>query len=458
MMIFPLTHEIASDTLRPSHWLGWSTEARRRMRAATERTGPRRADRLGIHHPQPHSAPRFRVIVDGDEKKATMKTTSRAIERLGASQRGLADRLPKPKVDRVVKLSSGDPAFATPDYIIEAGYRAMREGYTHYPPVQGDPQLREAVASYQSSISGVPISPAQVLVTGGGTSAITAAMMALLDDGDEVIILDPCYSLYPDVARVIGAKVVFVPLTSDFGVDVQAVRDAVNPRTRMLVLNYPSNPTGQLLDPKELEGLAAIAAEHDLVVLSDEVYDQLVFRGKHLSVLGHPALTERTVLTNSFSKTYAMTGWRLGWVVATGALIQTILTMHRSVLGFPNHIAQRAGLMALTNQEEDRKWRAWMLAQYQAQRAAMWDGLGQVPGIHVYDLKAAFYAWVRYEGTLSSVEMMKYLYERGLSVRPGTEFGSTGEKHLRFTFAPSEAVIAEGLRIFHAAMRELLAR
>ncbi|HWT82488.1 MAG TPA: aminotransferase class I/II-fold pyridoxal phosphate-dependent enzyme, partial [Candidatus Methylomirabilis sp.] len=132
-----------------------------------------------------------------------------------------------------------------------------------------------------------------------------------------------------------------------------------------------------------------------------------------------------------------------------------ILTMHRSVLGFPNHIAQRAGLVALTNQEEDRKWRTWMLGQYQAQRAAMWDGLGRVPGIHVYDLDAAFYAWVRYEGSLSSVEMVKYLYERGLSVRPGTEFGARGENHLRFTFAPSAAVITEGVRIFSAAMREL---
>jgi len=386
-----------------------------------------------------------------------MKSRSRAIERLGASQRGLADRLPKPRVDKVVKLNSGDPSFPTPAYVIEAAYRAMKDGYTHYAPAQGDPQLRKAIAAYQSSISGVPVSPSEVLVTGGGTGAISAAMMALLDEGDEVLILDPCYSLYPDVARVVGARVVFVPLTSDFRVDVEAVREAVTPRTRMLILNYPSNPTGQLLEQQELEGLAAIAVEHDLVVLSDEVYDQLVFQGKHLSVLGHPALTDRTVLVNSFSKTYAMTGWRLGWAVAKGGLIQAVLTMNRSVLGSTNHIAQRAGLVALTNQEEDRKWRTWMLEQYQARRTAMWEGLVQVPGVHLYDLKAAFYAWVHYEAPLSSVDMMKYLYERGLNVRPGTEFGSMGEKHLRFTFAPSTAVITEGLTIFRSAMSELLA-
>ena len=386
-----------------------------------------------------------------------MKSRSRAIERLGASQRGLADRLPKPRVDKVVRLNSGDPSFPTPAYVIEAAYRAMKDGYTHYAPAQGDPQLRKAIAAYQSSISGVPVSPSEVLVTGGGTGAISAAMMALLDEGDEVLILDPCYSLYPDVARVVGARVVFVPLTSDFRVDVEAVREAVTPRTRMLILNYPSNPTGQLLEQQELEGLAAIAVEHDLVVLSDEVYDQLVFQGKHLSVLGHPALTDRTVLVNSFSKTYAMTGWRLGWAVAKGGLIQAVLTMNRSVLGSTNHIAQRAGLVALTNQEEDRKWRTSMLEQYQARRTAMWEGLVQVPGVHLYDLKAAFYAWVHYEAPLSSVDMMKYLYERGLNVRPGTEFGSMGEKHLRFTFAPSTAVITEGLTIFRSAMSELLA-
>lgn len=130
--------------------------------------------------------------------------------------------------------------------------------------------------------------------------------------------MDPCYSLCPDAARVVGAKVVFVPLTSDFGMDVEAVLEAVMPRRRMLVLNYPFNPTGQVLEPRELEGLAALAVEHDLVVLSDDVYDRVVFLGKHLPVLGHPALTDRTVLVNSFSKTYAMTGWRLGWVVAKG--------------------------------------------------------------------------------------------------------------------------------------------
>jgi aspartate aminotransferase len=382
-------------------------------------------------------------------------SASKAVERLGASQRGLADRLPKPKAPKIFKLSSGDPSFDTPDYVIEAATRAMREGYTHYPPAQGDPSLREAVAAYQSGISGVSISPSEVLVTSGGTGAITAAMMSILNEGDEVVIFDPTYSLYADVARVVGAKIVSVPLTESFDVDLEAVRRAVTPRAKMLVLNYPSNPTGRLLRREELDGLAAIAVENDLVVVSDEVYDQLVFQGEHLSVFGHPDLSDRTVLVNSFSKTYAMTGWRVGWVVARPRLLQPVFTMNRSILGYANHIAQRAGLAALTNGKEDRKWRAWMLEQYRAQRSAMAEGLAEIPGLHVYDLEAAFYAWVRYDAPLSAVDMMAHLYERGLNLRPGTEFGAMGEKHLRLTFAPSVEVIKGGIEVFKSAMEEL---
>ncbi|MGI5836665.1 MAG: pyridoxal phosphate-dependent aminotransferase [Chloroflexota bacterium] len=380
---------------------------------------------------------------------------SKAVERLGGSQRNLADKLPTPKTSRVVGLHRGDPSFDTPEYVIQAAVRAMKEGYTHYPATQGDVQLREAVASYQSKISGVPVSASEVLITSGGTGAIFAAMMAYLNEGDDVIILDPTYSLYADVARVVGANIVSVPLTSTFDVDVDAVRDAVTERTKMMVLNFPSNPTGQLLEQAELDGLASIASERDLIVLADEVYDQLVFTGKHLSVLGHPLLTERTILANSFSKTYAMTGWRVGWIVAKGALLKPVSAMNRTAVGYQNNIAMRAALTALTDEEEDRKWRAWMLGRYQEQRQAMWDQLQQVPGVHVYDLEAAFYAWVRYDAPLSSVEMMKYLYERGLNVRPGTEFGAMGEKHLRFTFAPSVQDITDGVAIFKAAMQEL---
>ena len=382
---------------------------------------------------------------------------SRAVERLSTSQRNLADKLPKPRTAKVIGLQRGDPSFDTPKYIIQAAVDAMNEGYTHYPATQGDPQLREAIAAYQSKISGVEVAPSEVLLTNGGTGAIYSVMTGLLNEGDEVIILDPTYSLYADVAKVVGAHVVAVPLTSSFKVDLDAVRDAVTPRTKMLVLNYPSNPTGQLLEEAELNGLAEIASQHDLAVLSDEVYDQLVFTGKHLSALAHPLLTERTILVNSFSKTYAMTGWRVGWVIARGATLKPISAINRTAVGYVNNIAMRAALAALTNAEEDRKWRAWMLEQYQAQRQAMWDSLTSIHGVKVYEMQAAFYAWVHYEAPLSAVEMMKYLYERGLNVRPGTEFGAMGEGHLRFTFAPSVDTINQGVGIFRAALEELAA-
>jgi aspartate aminotransferase len=323
--------------------------------------------------------------------------------------------------------------------------------------VLGDPALRGAVAAYQSRISGVPLSAADIQITAGGTGAISAAMLAFLDPGDEVMLLDPTYSLYADLARTIDARTVCVPLTAAFEVDLDAVRAAVTTRTRMLVLNYPSNPTGQLLEPWELDGLAEIAVRHDLLVLSDEAYDQLVFQGEHRSVLGHPALADRTILVNTFSKTYAMTGWRLGWAAARGELIKPIQTLNRSVLGYPSYISQRAGLAALTNEPEDRKWRAWMLEQYRIQRQALWEPLARIPGLRVYDPEATFYLWVRYDAPLSSVDMMKYLYERGLWIRPGSEFGAAGEGHVRFCFAPSVKLLEEGAGIFAAALAELRA-
>ena len=387
-----------------------------------------------------------------------MNPASRAVERLGGSQRNLADKLPVPRTGKLIGLHRGDPSFATPEYIVEAAIRAMREGYTHYPPPQGDPELRDAIAAYQSKISGIDLSASDIVVTNGGTGAVYSAMTALLNEGDEVIIPDPTYSLYADVARVVGARIVAVPLTRESRVDLDAVKAAVTARTRMLVLNYPSNPTGQLLQREELDGLAQIAAEHDLVVLSDEVYDQLVFSGEHLSVLGHPLLSQRTALVNSFSKTYAMTGWRVGWVAAKGGLLKPVAAISRTSVGYVNSIAMRACVAALTNEAEDRKWRSWMMEQYRTQRKAMWEGLREIAGVQVYDLEAAFYAWVHYDAPLSAVEMMKYLYERGLSVRPGTEFGEMGEKHLRFTFAPSVQVISEGIGIFKSAMEELRAQ
>lgn len=384
-----------------------------------------------------------------------MAASSRAVERLSGSQRNLADRLPRPRTDKMIGLHRGDPSFDTPRYIVDAAVEAMNQGFTHYPPPQGDPALREAIAAYQSAVSGVSVDPSHVLVTSGGTGAVYAGMVAFLNEGDELLLLDPTYSLYSDVARVVGARIVSVPLAGDFSVDLEAARRSVTPRTRMMVLNFPSNPTGQQLKQHELDGLAAIAAEHDLLVLSDEVYDQLSFKGRHVSALGHPALTDRTILVNSFSKSYAMTGWRVGWVVAMGPLFKAVAAINRTAVGYVNYIAQRAALAALSNGEEDRKWKGWMLGQYEAQRRAMWEQLSRVPGIQLAEPEAAFYAWVRYNAPLSSVEMMKYLYERGLNVRPGTEFGEMGEGYLRFTFAPSVETITQGIEIFRSSLKEL---
>ncbi len=386
-----------------------------------------------------------------------MIVASKAAERLSGSQRDLSGQLPMSRSPGVVGLHRGDPSFDTPAYIIEAAYKAMRDGYTHYPPLRGDRNLREAIAAYQSRVSNVPVSPSEVLITAAGAGAIYATIMATVNEGDEVIVLDPTFSSYADVVRMVGARVVSVPVPDTAAVDVAAVRAAVTPRTRMLVLNFPCNPTGQLITQEELDGIASVANEHDLIVLSDEVYDQLVFEGKFVSAFGHPGLTNRTILVNSFSKTYAMTGWRVGWLVARPQFIEPIWTIIWTTVAHTNIVAQRAALEALTNQEEDRKWRSWMLEEYRKRREAIWEQLATIPGVQVAKPDATFYAWVRYDAPLSAIEMVKYLHERGLDVRPGTEFGVTREKYLRFTFAPSVELINEGTAIFKAAMEELRA-
>lgn len=386
-----------------------------------------------------------------------MIVASKAVDRLSSSQRDLSGQLPKPRTPQVIGLHRGDPSFDTPAYIVEAAYRAMKQGYTHYPPLRGDPKLRDAIAVYQSRVSNVPVSASEILITAAGAGAVYASIMAIVNEGDEVVILDPTFSSYADVVRMVGGRIVSVPVPDTAAVDVEALRAAITPRTRLLVLNFPSNPTGQLLTQQELDGIATVAEENDLIVLSDEVYDQLVYEGKFISAFGHPGLTNRTILVNSFSKSYAMTGWRVGWLAARPRFIEPIWQIVWATVAHTNIVAQRAALEALTNEAEDLAWRTWMIEEYRKRRNAMWSQLAEIPGVRVSEPEAAFYSWVRYDAPLSAIEMVKFLHERGLDVRPGTEFGATREKYLRFTFAPSVEVINEGVAIFKSAMEELRA-
>ena len=359
----------------------------------------------------------------------------------------------------IVHLEIGEPDFDTPKHIIEAACKALHSGYTHYTPSAGIPELRQAIAEEMSRTRGIPVQAENVVVTPGGKPIMFYTILALAEPGDEVIYPNPGFPIYESMINFTGAKPVPIPLREEynFAFDIDEFKKLVTRKTKLIIINSPHNPTGGILDKETLEEIAKIAMERDIAVLSDEIYDRILYDGEFHSIASIPGMQERTIILNGFSKTYAMTGWRVGWAVAKGDLLKPVAAINRTAIGYVNNIAQRAALAALTDEAEDRKWRAWMLAQYEAQRKAMWEQLAEIPGVHVYEPEAAFYAWIRYEAPLSAVEMMKYLYERGLNVRPGTEFGAMGEQHLRFTFAPSVETITAGVAIFKAAMEELRA-
>lgn len=380
---------------------------------------------------------------------------SALVKRLSASQRGLLDRLPPPAANEIYALAKGDPSFATPSYIVDAAIDAMRSGHTHYPPADGDRELRVAVARYESAMTGAPLSASDILITVGATQALSVALMAIFDAGDEILVFDPSYSIYSDLARALDLRIVPVPVCTTPRESFERALALSSPRAKAVIVNFPANPTGQTLAEADLDALAALATEKRLLVISDEVYDQIVFRGTHLSPMSHPRLIDRTILINSVSKTYAMTGWRVGWIAASSELIPAMASTLHACFGPANSIAMRAAAAALLDIEEDTRWRAEMLERYRERRAIMGDELSRVPGIEFEEPAGAFYYWARYRAPVSSVEIVRRLYAQGLAVRPGVEFGERGEQHLRITFASDVTAIRLGIAVLRRVLTEL---
>ncbi len=379
-----------------------------------------------------------------------MVRTSQAVQRLSRSQ-----RVKKLSVDwkDVISLDRGDPSFNTPDYICEAAIEAIRQGYTHYPPAPGDPQLRSAIASQLSALGGGSFSPADVFITNGATSAIYASMVAYLDPGDEVLLHDPTYSLYQDVALSIGAVPVSVPWAPDLHLDMDALERAVTPKTRMLVINNPCNPTGVALRPDETRALADFVRRHDLLVVSDEAYDHLIYDGRpFLSFAAFEELADHAIVINTASKTYAMTGWRIGYIAARNGLVKAPTVIHRTALGGVNHIAQRAAAAAFGR---ETGWKQQMLAEYTRRRDLMWQMVNEMPGLSCAKPEGTFYLFVRVDVPITSERLTEHCAKHGVSVRSGTEYGPRGEGFIRLTFAGEVSEFKPGLERLGKAMRAL---
>jgi aspartate/methionine/tyrosine aminotransferase len=344
-------------------------------------------------------------------------------------------------------LQIGEPDFDTPAHVRAAAKRALDAGETHYPPFAGVPALREAIAADVTARKGFTADASQVFVTVGGKGVMLYAILGLVDPGDEVLVPDPGYPIYESLTRFVGATPVPVPIrmANDFRLDVDELATLVTPRTRVLVINSPANPTGGVLTRADLEAIAALAIRHDLWVLTDEIYGRILYDGaEHVSIAALPGMAERTIVLDGFSKTFAMTGWRLGYAIVPPALRATYGQLIINTISGAATFAQLGAIEALTGPQDDVEA---MVREFQARRDLIVDGLNAIPGVECRLPAGAFYAFPSVAGTgLSGAELTeRLLTEAGVCVLSGTAFGGHGADHIRISYATSRENLTAAL-------------
>ncbi|RKY16574.1 MAG: pyridoxal phosphate-dependent aminotransferase [Planctomycetota bacterium] len=340
----------------------------------------------------------------------------------------------------IVGLHIGEPDFDTPPNIVEAARRALADGHTHYAPAAGVPAFREAIAADFGRRRGVEVSPDHVVVTPGAKPIMAFAMMALVGSGDEVIVPDPGFPIYESMVRFMGATPVPISLRerNDFRLDLDELRALVSPRTRVLVLNSPHNPSGAVLTKTDIEGIASIAMANDLVVLADEIYSRILYEGEHHSILAVEGMAERTIVLDGLSKTYAMTGWRLGWGILPPPLVPPFERLLVNTVSCTATYAQIAGAEALEGPQDAVDA---MVAEFRARRTLIIDGLNALPGVTAPMPAGAFYAFPDVSGTGMDGSTLadRLLEEAGVCVLAGTAFGGIATDRLRVSYANSAA-------------------
>jgi len=357
----------------------------------------------------------------------------------------------------VISLGIGEPDFDTPSHVKEAAKKALDEGYTHYTPNAGFPDLREAIAEKLRSENRIEASPDEVIVTGGGgTGALMLASMCLINPGDEVLIPDPGFVVYEPMVLMAGGRPVYVPLREEEGFKMKAeeVERLITPRTRVLVVNTPSNPTGGVMEREDLEPIAELAVKHDLYVISDEVYEKFVYDGhRHVSLASLPGMWERTVTVNSFSKTYAMTGWRIGYAAAPKPLVDEMVKLQQFSMVHAPAVSQRAALAALKGPQD---FVDLMVGEFDKRRRLLVERLNSIEGLSCLKPKGAFYVFLNIKGLgLSSEEAAEWLLKQaGVVTVPGVAFGPSGEGYLRLSYArPIEQLEAACERLEEAVRK-----
>lgn len=346
----------------------------------------------------------------------------------------------------VVHLEIGEPDFPTAPHIVEAAAEALRQGWTHYGPPAGLPELRQAVAEDAGRRRGVSFDPSGVVITPGAKPIMFFAILALVDPGDEVLYPNPGFPIYESMINFVGGRPVpyALPEVEDFEVYVGGILEKITDRTRLLILNSPHNPTGGALSREKLQRLAQGLVDRDLFVLSDEIYGRLLFEGEHTSLVQFPGMKEKTILLDGFSKTYAMTGWRLGYGIMRADLAEQMILLATNSHSCTASFTQRAGIVALQGDQSpvDR-----MVAEFRRRRSVMVDGLNSLRGFRCRQPRGAFYAYPNITGTgRTSQELADALLkEAGVACLSGSTFGSWGEGYLRFSYANSVENIQKAL-------------
>ena len=338
----------------------------------------------------------------------------------------------------VIHLEIGEPDFDTPAHIVEAAVRALREGHTHYTPAAGVPALRQTIARHISESRGIDARPEHVVVTPGAKPIMFFTILALAQAGDEVIYPNPGFPIYESMINFVGATPVPLPLREerDFRFDADEFRSLVSDRTRLIILNSPQNPTGGVLTPEDLQAVADVARERGIMVLSDEVYEQILYAGEHASIASLPGMQELTILLDGYSKTYAMTGWRLGYGVMPAPLAEQVTKLMVNSNSCTAAFTQQAGIAALTGPTDEVRA---MVRAFRERRDVIVNGLNQIPGIRCVMPAGAFYAFPNVTGTgVGSRELAdRLLNQAGVATLAGESFGAYGAGYLRLSYANS---------------------
>ena len=347
----------------------------------------------------------------------------------------------------IVHLEIGEPDFDTPKSVRDAAIEAMKAGYTHYVPSAGIPEFRTVIADYISRTRSIDVSPEEVVVTPGAKPIIFFSMLACIEYGDEVMYPNPGFPVYESLIKFIGAKAVPMHLKEEnnFALDTVDILEKITDKTKMIILNFPENPTGGLLTEENLKGIAdKVKERQDLIILSDEIYSRIIYDGKHRSIASLPGMKSKTTIIDGFSKTYAMTGWRLGYGVMRQDMAEKISQLMINSNSCTTAFTQMAGIEALTGpQEEVEK----MVDEFKQRRDVIIDGLNRIDGITCKKPQATFYAFPNTQDLNMTSQALTdlLLNEAGVAALSGTSFGSNGEGYLRFSFANSIANIEKAL-------------